>query len=367
MQRSIGVIFLVAAGFAGKVAAQAPDPGVALKVEGALTAPSSDKDGKRRGVSGMACLTPTGTGARECVLVSDEESVAERVSLVGDRIVAARRTIHISRNDETDSGVLGRRVVVDCGRKEKKEVGEFDGEGVAVAPGYVYVVASHACSRKQHYKHDSFLLTRLPLTADGTAVDTSRPAERSLRVVDLLRGEPLPKGAYGGQTDVGVNIEGLAATGDMLWFGLRTPVEGEHTWLLGAKAASLFATGEAPLAAPPVAIEVTLGAKTGVRDVAALSDGRLLVLAGPAVNDDVAYTIRVIDDPKAEKVTPRVVATLARQEIGDADGKAETAKAETLVVLEEDLAQNRVTALVLYDNIDEGGPRRHVIDLTVNR
>jgi hypothetical protein len=208
------------------------------------------------------------------------------------------------------------------------------------------------------------MIARYALTAEGTAIDDGKPVERSLRVADLLIRSPVAA-AFGKEKGEGVNIEGLAAIGDTLFFGLRTPVDGTKTRILRVSAAALFAPGTAKLAADAGAsIEVTLGADTGIRDMAALADGRLLLLTGPAREEkDVPYTIRVLGDPMAKSATPRLVATLAAQTGRTKDGKPETGKAETLVVLKHDAARKTASVLVLYDNVDEGGARRHTIAL----
>lgn len=347
----------------GPAPAQTPSDGVVIKTDGKLTAPLSEEDGKPRGVSGMACLKAGTDGARACALVVDEEIAAERAILAGDALTFGKGLLRLSRDEKSDKGLLGTRQVAPCG-DEKSKIGEFDGEGIAVTDGFLYITGSHGCSGKDNYKPDSYMIARYALTADGTAIDATKPVERSLRVADLLKRSPVAQ-AFGKEKGKGVNIEGLAGVGDTLFFGLRTPAEGTKTWILRVSAKALFAPGTAALAAEAGAgMEVTLEANTGVRDMAALADGRLLLLTGPAREEaGAAYAIRLLGDPMEKSATPRLVATLAPQTGRTKDGKPETGKAETLVVLAQDAAKKTASVLVLYDNVDEGGARRHDIAL----
>src|SRR3954464_2721240 len=77
----------------------------------------------------------------------------------------------------------------------------------------------------------------------------------------------------------GLNLEGLAVVGGMLYAGLRAPSLDGSAFIVSTDVEPLF-TPDTPLV--PRVIPLALGRDTGIRDLALLPDGRLLVLAGPA-------------------------------------------------------------------------------------
>ncbi|MFC5420859.1 DUF3616 domain-containing protein [Bosea eneae] len=167
----------------------------------------------------------------------------------------------------------------------------------------------------------------------------------SWRVADLLAaadevapylGKPLDAGSNG------LNIEGLAVVGDRLWLGLRAPSLDGRAFLVGGSTAELFKPGSEPATSKPQLLAFAAGAQRGVRDLAPLADGRLLILVGPAQEQDVPYAILLLDpaDPAA-----------ARQ-LGELRER-KNAKAEALTVLAEGRGELRV--LVGYDSVKNGG------------
>ncbi len=125
-------------------------------------APASDDDRKPRGLSGMACLAEKpaadtgGNPTRECIAIIDEEDFAEIVTLSAKGLKPTGRLIKLS---ETKQDIAGTEQIAPCPKKDK-DFGEFDGEGIAVADGYVYFAGSHSCSGKGKYKPSSYLLAR---------------------------------------------------------------------------------------------------------------------------------------------------------------------------------------------------------------
>jgi hypothetical protein len=315
-----------------------------VKVSGHFKAPSSDKDGKARGISGMACLGKAADASRECFVINDEERFGEVVTLTKDGLAATGKAIDFVEKGEAGKGVLGVARDQVCKDKhgviEKGKFDELDGEGVAIASELVYVASSHSCSGGGKYKPSSFLLVRFKVNS-----------------VTSFKGV---KGAYGKPKGEGTNIEGIAVIGDRLYAGLRTPVKPDVSFIVSAPVDDLFASGYEGLGDGVVVetIPVELGANAGIRDLAALRDGRLLILSGPAVEQaDVEYKLWLLEKPVAGAAR-HALATITTSAKGK-DG--ERAKAETIAVLDE--TADRLKLLVLYDNIDEGEPTQYEISL----
>ena len=175
------------------------------------------------------------------------------------------------------------------------------------------------------------------------------------------------KDAFGKEKASGTNIEGLAVIGDTLYAGLRTPLLPRAGAADGARDAviipvsvsALFAPGGAKLAgAMPAPIRLDLGPDAGIRDLAALANGELLVLAGPTLEQaGVPYALRLLRQVDGAWTIGKAMP------VGSAakSAKGETAKAETVVILAE--SAEKLTVLVLYDNVDEAAPTRHEIIL----
>jgi hypothetical protein len=82
-----------------------------------------------------------------------------------------------------------------------------------------------------------------------------------------------------------------------------------------------------------------------------------LVLSGPIKSETVAYKIWHLPRPLDASSLVELV-TVKTDKMGrDEDDKSETAKAESLTVIEE--APDKVVVIINYDNVDEGYPTRH--------
>ena len=309
-----------------------------LKPERRIEA-SSDFAGKKRkaanDISGIACRPPAG-GEWRCLVINDESKTAQFATLTQGAIKPGRSLPLIG---ETMPAALGRQPAIGC--PKPGGFGEFDGEGVAYADRVFYVVGSHGCSRHSgEYRPSSFLLARI---APGNG-ETGMP-ELSWRVADLLAAAD-EVGPYLGKAlderTNGLNIEGLAVVGDKLWLGLRAPSLDGRAFLVGGSVAELFKPGSEPATGKPQLLACAAGAQRGVRDLAPLADGRLLVLVGPAQEQEVPYAILLLDpaDPTAVR------------ELGELRPRKD-AKAEALTVLAQERGELRV--LVGYDSVKNGG------------
>jgi Protein of unknown function (DUF3616) len=347
----------------------AADAPVVTKVKpvGKFTAPNSMDDGKPRGISGMACLGQPADASRECFVINDEERLGEIATLTKDGLTATGKTIDFVNKGEAGKDVLGKAQDPMCKDKETGEVAkpskfnELDGEGIAIVGDMVYVAGSHACTKGGKYKPSSFLLIRFKADSATGFKGASPPVvERSWRLADVLLGSKV-QSDYGKPRGKGTNIEGIAVIGNRLYAGLRTPVPdgSKEAFIVSARVDKLFAPGDKGLQDGEVeSITLDLGKNAGVRDLAALRSGGLLILSGPAREEiDVEYKLWLLEKPEQGAV-PKPLATVTTS-TRDKDG--ELGKAETVAVLEE--TADRLKLLVLYDNLDEGEPTHYDIRL----
>jgi hypothetical protein len=151
----------------------------------------------------------------------------------------------------------------------------------------------------------------------------------------------------------------MALVGNRLYLGFRTPATASTATILSVEVTDLF-SARRPAAAKPEVLTLALGPNTGVRDLAALDDGRLLVLSGPADSAAGAYLLHLLTPANGVSRPLVELRTDARGEKKDRGGR-EVPKAEAIAVIEQ--TPDAVTLLVMYDNIDDGGPRLHRIKL----
>jgi len=348
----------------------AAEPVVVTKVHVVGQFEPADKKGKKaRGVSGMACLGKATDASRQCLVIDDELGFGEIANLTGDGLVIAHVPIPLVRKGQADEGILGVARNPMCGGNAKAdEYGELDGEGVAIAGDWVYLASSHSCSGEDEYKPSSYLLVRFKANSPTSFKGVSPVAvERSWRLADVLRASDGVGKFYGQRKGEGTNIEGLAVIGDRLYAGLRTPVDSDEAFIVGAPVADLFAADptdhpeglKAGVEFKP--IRVRLGANTGIRDLAALRDGRMLILSGPtddkADEAGVPYKLWLLEKPVSGKPQDLNVTITTPTK----DKKGKRAKAEAVTVLDE--TSDRLQVLVLFDNIDEGEPTQYDIPL----
>ena len=337
----LGALALSACGPAPAAPATSREPPnmTVMATEGAF-----QEDKGEGNTSGIACLPQQGANRSTCFIVDDEASRILRASISSDRLVAGQE-LDVRAGVERAFGRPPDDLAQLCERRDPKG---FDREAISVAAdGYFYLVGSHGCSRsKNRYDAFDFLVTRFRLGADGSV----RDLQHSYRLSEALRATP-PFGSHFGRrlqaigdqpSERGLNIEGAVVMGDDLVVGLRAPSLDGKAYLLGVPIAQLFS--DAPLSAGRPR-ELALGLDVGIRDVVALANGDLLVLAGPTEEQDVPFSLyRVTAD--------NGLSWLA--DVGSPDGKA-----EAVLVLQE--SGDSLEIVVLYDLPIGGAPRRYRI------
>ena len=279
--------------------AQSATTGTTVPVLAKYTAPESEKGGKARGISGMGCLGRPGDASRECLVINDEETSGEIAVLTEKGLTPTGRLVLFTPKKEPTTDVRGSEEPAACGATGK--FGELDGEGVAVAEDYAYVIGSHSCTSGGKYKASSFLLVRFKLASTNAFIGATPPeVERTWRGADMLLMSDEVGSAYGKPKGHGTNIEGIAVVGDTLYAGLRAPVTNGMAYIVSARVDDLFAPGHERLkSVAHKPIKLPLGDNTEIRDLAPLQNGSLLILSGPTGSERGDYKIWYLPTPIA--------------------------------------------------------------------
>jgi uncharacterized protein DUF3616 len=289
-------------------------------------------DKARTNLSGAACVTKA-SPFTSCVIVNDEKKYAQFFS-INETVIHPGNVIRLIAGDQE---------------------GDPDAEGAAYDDGYFYITGSHGRSRHhpENRNDSSYVILRFQVdTVTGAPASRSRDpevvgVEASSRIRDVIKAE-VPKFYDKPLDENGVNIEGIAVKDGRIYLGLRGPSDDGSAYVISVDAKAAFAPDQDLQAK---ARKLQLGPDTGIRDLAAVADG-LLVLSGP-VNDQPAVTPAVRHwDPKSGTLGP------ARElQVPDA---AKQGKAETLLVL-KDVAGEPWRVLVMFDGLENGAPTEYAI------
>ncbi|UPT93612.1 DUF3616 domain-containing protein [Bradyrhizobium barranii subsp. apii] len=132
-----------------------------------------------------------------------------------------------------------------------------------------------------------------------------------------------------------------------MYLGFRGPSKGGNAYVLTVDAKAVF-TENMPLKAKLIDPPLALGTTTGIRDIAAVSGG-LLLLTGPVNEQQIAPAV-VFYDTSSGKLGPSHTLSVADS----------TAKAETLLVL-SDVSGEPWRVLVMFDGPENGAPTQYVV------
>lgn len=309
-------------------------------------------------LSGLACRPAASPTDWNCLVINDELTTLQLARVDGDTIfpgapvsLPAAQTAFGEAPRVVAAGEMGG---VHCPAKDEPD--EMDWEAISYDAGYFYVVGSHGCSRnKFRFDHFGFRVTRFRLDEAGVATD----AQYSYRLSEALSaaggagehfGGRLQPEAAGGARERGLNIEGAVASGNMLLVGLRAPTLSGDAFVIGAPISVLFSG--ASLLAPLVrriALTGDAASEVGIRDMALLANGDLLVLGGPTEEQsDVRYGLyRVGADNGVHAFGVLAPTTF------------EGGKAEAVLLRAEDASG--LDLVVLFDGPPTGEPRRYRI------
>ena len=233
--RIVAAIGLLASLAGGAQATEPVIPLVKMNVDGSFLG----EEGKPPAIdiSGMGCV-PLQGDIRNCLVINDENKAAQ-FAVIRNNGIAIGGPIPLI-GDTPDPRTFGSAPNETCKRVD--DFDNLDGEGVAYAAPFFYVVGSHGCGRsKGKFRLSSFILARVRVDAQGRPVDASgrllgekefsSAVETTYRVTDWLKASAEVAGFFAKdlETEDGLNIEGVAVDGDQIWFGLRAPVKAQLT------------------------------------------------------------------------------------------------------------------------------------------
>jgi hypothetical protein len=315
---------------------------------------TADDGSESTDISGLACL-PTRINRRVCLVIDDQGTLAQTAVLDGNMLTAAGKIRLLGKNRPLP-GIVGiEPTSVSCTQIDRFK--DLDGEAVAKGDAGFYVVGSHGCSRgADKFRASSYILAWIP---DRSVEEAARfgpqsveeaPIATSYRMSEVLRLAPTVKAFFGQSlTANGLNIEGLAAIDGTLYAGLRAPVVGTNAYIVAVEAELLFDTTREITARDVNEVPVDLGGR-GIRDLAVLSDGRFLVLAGPAQAQEITFALFAVD---LHSRSANLVADLIDVPAG--------AKAEALAVLGQ--RQSILDLIIMFDGPSGGAPRNYQVNL----
>jgi hypothetical protein len=305
------------------------------------------KHGKKsENVSGIACITSTTGFPRSCLVIDDNLQAAQFVT-VDDGELEAGDTLPLIDNRYDEDAL------------------ELDGEGVAYAGGWFYVIGSHGHPRdsksKLHPVRDrDQIKARIAASSQIVRIRVRPHAGRQLTpadVTDIQRSAKLKEIIAANDVlkrfvdrrleNNGLTIEGVAIVGTRLFVGFRGPTLSYDTApVLSVSVPAIFES----VPPDPILHILPLGRGQGVRDLAAFGDG-ILILAGPTGRAAGPYDVYWWD---GWSDALRHLADITRDAEADEDRKP-----EAILPLDEDASGLRL--LVLSDGAKEGGPRPVVV------
>jgi hypothetical protein len=319
---ALATIFILADGAPPAIAKEP----VAWPVKGKILGKGGQKS---IDVSGIACST-TRSFPRSCLLIDDNLQSAQIVT-VRDGLIIAGRMIRLISN------------------KHKGKRLELDGEGVAYADGYYYVMGSHGHPRDSKRSLDSSRdadkirasiaaasqIVRVDMRARAPAI-TATGKLRLIIAADPVLSPFLDQRLQNN----GVTIEGIAVKGGRLFAGFREPsLENGRAAILSVSVGALFGTD----AADPKLFRLAFGNGQGIRDLTSYANG-FLVLTGPAGDSGDNYAVYWWDGASDNVRSLRDLADVT-------GGKR---KAEALLPLDESPSGLRV--LIFFDKEKQGAP-----------
>jgi Protein of unknown function (DUF3616) len=334
-----------------------------VKVKPKLTTDKGKKESTN--ISGVSCLVPD-DGRRTCLVIDDEGRLAQAATLEDERLRGAGK-IRIIGDAAPDDIVGSAPDSVNCS-KGGNEFKDLDGEAVAFDGKNFYVSGSHGCTRHHNkFTPSSFVLARVPkalvtraLTEPGpiedASIQTTYRLSEALRMAapagDFFAQDLLKTHKINGNKAGGLNIEGLLVADGKLYAGLRGPVVDGRAYVIETPVEPLFKAGQPLTGVVPHTLDLDDG--RGIRDLASMPDGRILVLGGPSQDEDVDFALYAVK-PTSERVwKPERIGVLH-----DLPSSTSGTKAEAAFVLGQDGSGLQV--LVMFDGPEQGGPRIYTV------
>ncbi|WP_456720542.1 DUF3616 domain-containing protein [Bradyrhizobium sp. USDA 4350] len=322
-----------------------------------IASPLTDDDGETAtNISGVNCIASASRLA--CLVIDDQGRLAQAATLDGSKLTGAGK-IRLLKKGSAPANIVGNEPTSFACSKGKDKFMDLDGEAVAHDGKSFYVAGSHGCSRNSNkFRASSFILARIPdeavikgATADSSAPEDETSAETSYRLSEALLAAPTVKASFAKDlmTDNGANIEGLVVLEGTLYAGLRAPIVATRSYMIAVDVGALFDAARSIGAKDVREVDLDLGGR-GIRDLAVLADGRLLVLSGPAQAQNLSFALHAVD-PKSGSASP----------LAEFDEIPTGWKAEALQILRQ--GPEELDLLIMFDGAKSGEPRRYSIDL----
>jgi hypothetical protein len=229
---------------------------------------------------------------------------------------------------------------------------EIDIEGVAwsVRDASYYITGSHGLGKKKgDLQPARNTLFKIPFLSQKGDID--RAAIRRASLLPLL--EKIPETAAHLRKPLqhnGLNIEGLTVSDGRLYFGLRAPNIDGRGFIISVDPASVFDGADIP----PRVHALELGKGRGIRELAAIRDGFLIITgnASAEASKKIPETQAPGPDDRFEMLhwNPGDGSRISR--LGELPRNG--GKAEGILILEESAAA--ITLIVLYDGLQGGAP-----------
>ena len=315
------------------------------------------KDGKKStNVSGIACATDKGF-PRTCLVIDDDLQMAQ-VVIVNDGQLEAGKQVPL-----IDNRLNGEPV-------------SLDGEGIAFADGFFYVMGSHGRPRSVHTTKNpaeeaderlrvaaniaaSSQIIRLKYDAASGAIASERGKLLSIGLRKLIDHEPqlicyltLPLEKNG------LTIEGIAVQGGRLFAGFRGPVVGndKRAIIMSARLGYFFDDTSFKLETADAKVNLLNLGGRGVRDLAAYNGG-ILILAGPVGSTDKGeYSVFWWDESRKEAKHLGDLDNSFKEKKNKETGKIEKKQLKPEALLPLDRNAKGIRVLVLSDGAKEGEP-----------
>jgi hypothetical protein len=300
-----------------------------------VSEPFKKSEEARTNLSGAACA-PKPPPFKFCVIVNDQKKYAQFFSIDGTVIVPGE----VIRLVDDGAG------------------GDPDAEGAAYDDGKFYITGSHGRSRNHPDDRNEPSYVVLRFSVDKTTGAPTFPIsedkvvgiEPSHRLRDVLKEEL--SGFFDKPLDPdGANIEGIAVQDGRMYLGLRGPSANGTAFIISVDAEAMFTPGKELDARIK---RLALGPSTGIRDLAAVSGG-LLVLSGPVNKQAVAPAVRHWDPKTGALGAPAIL------ELPDLGTEL---KVETLLILRDADAQPW-RALLIFEGPPDGAPTEYSIPRSI--
>ncbi len=295
----------------------------------------------RDNISGATCMTTPLAGRVPCLVVNDGTTFAQIFSVAGTTI---RPGLTVGITTAPPPGTLALNPNM---------------EGAGHDDRFFYVVTSRGRPLSVGQPDTSFLVARFPFDAGNPPPPVpfaSGATVGGIQISDRIRaaltaGIPVP-GLPAQKLDrTNSEIEGIAvkerqvrpAPERTLHLGFRAPVLGGKAFIVSALVDNVFATsGALTSTVTPLA----LGDNIGIRDLATVSDG-LMILAGPGRSVTGLASLFHWNDTTGQLKQLAVLAEPANR------------NGEALLVLQEDPEFFRI--LVMFDGVPNGGPLEYFV------